>query len=188
MGGREDSLAWQLGLAGLAGFVAQGTVHGIETTMVRQQLASKPLHMVATARAIVGAEGVASLYRGFAAAGLRELSYTSLRFGLYEPLKGARRRGPADRAVPQKVLAGLGAAFASAVASPTDLLKIRAMAVTGPPESLAAQARAVAGGPARPWPLNFYRGVSATVLACCLGATKMACYDQMRLLAGMRPL
>ncbi|KAK7236203.1 thiosulfate transmembrane transporter [Aureococcus anophagefferens] len=89
MGGREDSLAWQLGLAGLAGFVAQGTVHGIETTMVRQQLASKPLHMVATARAIVGAEGVASLYRGFAAAGLRELSYTSLRFGLYEPLKKA---------------------------------------------------------------------------------------------------
>jgi len=55
------------------------------------------------------------------------------------------------------------------------------MAVTGPAESLAAQARAVAGGPARPWPLNFYRGVSATVLrACCLGATKMACYDQVK--------
>ena len=183
MGGREDSLAWQLGLAGLAGFVAQGTVHGIETTMVRQQLASKPLHMVATARAIVGAEGVASLYRGFAAAGLRELSYTSLRFGLYEPLKKALgAEDPRTAPFHKKVLAGLGAgAFASAVASPTDLLKIRAMAVTGPPESLAAQARAVAGGPARPWPLNFYRGVSATVLrACCLGATKMACYDQVK--------
>ncbi|KAH8053101.1 thiosulfate transmembrane transporter [Aureococcus anophagefferens] len=153
MGGREDSLAWQLGLAGLAGFVAQGTVHGIETTMVRQQLASKPLHMVATARAIVGAEGVASLYRGFAAAGLRELSYTSLRFGLYEPLKKA-----------------LGAEDPRT--APFHKKSSRASA---------RRARAVAGGPARPWPLNFYRGVSATVLrACCLGATKMACYDQVK--------
>ena len=56
---------------------------------------------------------------------MRELSYSSLRFGLYEPIKkvlGAK--DPATTPFYKKVLAGLLAgAFASAVASPTDLLE-----------------------------------------------------------------
>ena len=175
--GREDSLAWQLGLAGAACTVAQGAVHWVETTMVRQQLASVQQNMVATISNIVKTEGAPALYRGFSAAAMRELSYSSLRFGLYEPIKkvlGAK--DPATTPFYKKVLAGLLAgAFASAVASPTDLLKIRAQAATGPRESIVEHAKHIANGPSKPWPLNFYRGVSATIVrASCLGATKMA--------------
>ena len=66
--GREDSLAWQLGLAGAACTVAQGAVHWVETTMVRQQLASVQQNMVATISNIVKTEGAPALYRGFSAA------------------------------------------------------------------------------------------------------------------------
>ena len=181
--GREDSLAWQLGLAGAACTVAQGAVHWDETTMVRQQLASVQQNMVATISNIVKTEGAPALYRGFSAAAMRELSYSSLRFGLYEPIKkvlGAK--DPATTPFYKKVLAGLLAgAFASAVASPTDLLKIRAQAATGPRESIVEHAKHIANGPSKPWPLNFYRGVSATIVrASCLGATKMATYDQTK--------
>ena len=181
--GREDSLAWQLGLAGAACTVAQGAVHWVETTMVRQQLAVKQQNMVATISNIVKTEGAPALYRGFSAAAMRELSYSSLRFGLYEPIKkvlGAK--DPATTPFYKKVLAGLLAgAFASAVASPTDLLKIRAQAATGPRESLIEHAKHIKNGPSKPWPLNFYRGVSATIVrASCLGATKMATYDQTK--------
>lgn len=181
--GREDSLAWQLGLAGAACTVAQGTIHWVETTMVRQQLATNQQNMLRTIQHIVRTEGAPALYRGFAAAGMRELSYSSLRFGLYEPIKKSLgAEDPATTPFYKKVLAGLLAgAFASAVASPTDLLKIRAQAATGPSESVVAHARAIAKGPAKPWPLNFYRGVSATIVrASCLGATKMATYDQTK--------
>ena len=144
--GREDSLAWQLGLAGAACTVAQGTIHWVETTMVRQQLATNQQNMLRTIQHIVRTEGAPALYRGFAAAGMRELSYSSLRFGLYEPIKKSLgAEDPATTPFYKKVLAGLLAgAFASAVASPTDLLKIRAQAATGPSESVVAHARAIA--------------------------------------------
>ena len=179
---REDQLRWQLGLAGCACLVAQSSVHWVETTMVRQQLAEHPKSMPATVGEIARGEGVAALYRGFVAAGLREMSYSSLRFGLYEPLKKALgAEDPATAPFYKKVLAGLLAgAFASAVASPTDLLKIRAQSETGAARSIAAHCRDIANVPGGQafWPLNFYNGVSATILrASCLGATKMATYD-----------
>ena len=205
----KDGLHLQLGSAGVACFFAQGTVkrragptpsdrgaprsprlgrppqvHWVETTMVRQQLApGAQRSMARTIADIVKTEGPLALYRGFAAAGLRELSYSSLRFGLYEPLKKALgATDPATTPFYKKVLAGLLAgAFASAVASPTDLLKIRAQAATGPRESIVEHAKHIANGPSKPWPLNFYRGVSATIVrASCLGATKMATYDQTK--------
>ena len=43
--------------------------------MVRQQLAATPKNIPATIAEVVRSEGPFALYRGFAAAGLRELSY-----------------------------------------------------------------------------------------------------------------
>lgn len=39
------------------------------------------------ARVIISTEGSMALYKGMSAAALREMSYSSLRFGLYEPFK-----------------------------------------------------------------------------------------------------
>jgi len=49
----------------------QGTVHWVETTMVRQQLAPERQSMARTIAAVARAEGPLALYRGFAAAGPR---------------------------------------------------------------------------------------------------------------------
>ena len=185
------------GLVGVSCVAAQSTVHWSQTTMVRQQLAAMsaaraaasgaaapaPLGMFATTAQIFRTEGVGGLYRGFSAAALRELSYSSLRFGLYEPLKLALGADPRERgalATAKKVLAGLGAgAFAAGVASPTDLLTIRMMRDTStPPLALRACARAVLaeGGAAA-----LYRGLDTTVTrAAILGATKMATYDEVK--------
>ena len=81
------------GLVGTSCVAAQGTVHWTRTAMVQQQLAGMrgevPLGMVAQTASIWQSEGLRGLYRGFSAAALREATYSSLRFGLYEPLKVA---------------------------------------------------------------------------------------------------
>ena len=190
-GSLEEKLWLQLALSGFSCWVAQTTVHWIETTMVRQQLSKTgDLSMFGMAAKIVREEGFFSLYRGFAASSLREASYSSLRFGLYEPIKTFLNTLAADPSAPtpfyKKVLAGLSAgAFAAAVASPTDFLKIKAQGETGPSRSIAAHAREIATADGAKTPLamvgNFYRGVSTTIArAALIGATKMAVYDECK--------
>lgn len=81
-----------------------------------------------TLRNILAIEGFPGLFRGITASMLREASYSSIRMGLYEP---ARRFVAPDRALNeislwQKIVAGFFAGgVGSALANPTDLVKIR---------------------------------------------------------------
>ncbi|KAJ1448389.1 mitochondrial carrier domain-containing protein [Pelagophyceae sp. CCMP2097] len=183
----NNGLHLQLGLAGFSCFCAQSSVHWVETTMVRQQLAaSAEGNLFAVTAQIAKSEGFLGLYRGFSAAAIREFSYSSIRFGLYEPLKVAM--GETDpRTTPfyKKVISGmLAGALASAVASPTDLLKIRMQKSTGARLSIIAHCKEIAYEGGHGFRLtNFYRGLSATIArASLLGATKMATYDQTKTL------
>jgi hypothetical protein len=113
------------------------------------------------------------LYRGFSAAACREMSYSSLRFGMYEPVKimlgAGEPGGPAWKSVTAGLVAGVGAA---AVASPTDLLTVRMMKHEGAPLGLGETARALVseGGF-----FALYRGMDVTMVrAAILGGTKMA--------------
>ena len=188
MASLEDNLYLQLGLSGLSCLVAQTTVHWIETTMVRQQLAKESIGMMPMAAKIAREEGMSSLYRGYMATVFRELSYSSLRFGLYEPFKkmlGATN--PKETPFYKKVMAGLSAAaVASAIASPTDLLKIRAQGETGPRRPFSRQVWEVATKDGATTSMlgmlgNLYRGVTTTITrASLIGATKMATYDECK--------
>ena len=125
-------VALNFGLVGASCTVAQGTVHWTQTTMVRQQLASASAgaepSFVACVSGIYANEGVTGLYRGFSAAAFREMTYSSLRFGLYEPIKIAIGANGKESAPWQNVTAGLLAGtVAAGVASPTDLLTARMM-------------------------------------------------------------
>jgi hypothetical protein len=96
--------------------------------MVRQHLSMGSGGSLPTvAMRVAKDEGFKGLYRGYSAAILREMTYSSLRFGLYEPIKtvlGAT--DPQNTPFYKKIFAGLSAgAFAAALASPTDMLKIR---------------------------------------------------------------
>ena len=91
--------AMNVGLAGLGGVAAQFATHPFETTMVRQQLAGSLKEggsMLSMGAKIVREEGFALLWRGFEAAAVREIFYSSLRFGLYEPVKTVLRADASD--------------------------------------------------------------------------------------------
>jgi len=172
-------LGLNFGLVGVSCTVSQACVHWVQTTMVRQQLAAMKgdvLNFPSQFAAISRTEGMCGLYRGFSAAACREMSYSSLRFGMYEPVKimlgAGEPGGPAWKSVTAGLVAGVGAA---AVASPTDLLTVRMMKHEGAPLGLGETARALVseGGF-----FALYRGMEVTMVrAAILGGTKMATYD-----------
>jgi hypothetical protein len=79
---------------------------------------------------VVGDEGVFALWKGVNAAWLREASYTSLRLGLYEPVKIAfGANDPATSTFMKKFLAGSAAgAIGSLAGNPFDVLKTKVSA------------------------------------------------------------
>jgi len=179
----KSQLAINFGLVGVSCTCAQATVHWTQTTMVRQQLAAmaggEKLAFPAQLSLIAREEGIRGLYRGFSAAALREMSYSTLRFGLYEPLKIALGGGGKDAAAWKNVTAGLAAGtVAAAIASPTDMLTIRMMQCTGEPLGLAQTARSIV---AESGLRGLYRGIDTTMTrAAILGGTKMGTYDTVK--------
>lgn len=70
-----------------------------------------------------------AFYKGIKAAWLRESSYTSLRLGLYEPMKDLFGAGDKNAAFWRKFMAGAAAgAIGSIAGNPFDVLKTRMMA------------------------------------------------------------
>jgi hypothetical protein len=111
---------------------------------------------------------------------MRESIYSSLRLGLYEPFKrilGAT--DPKNTPFYLKFLAGGMSGFiGSALANPTDLLKVRMQAWEGAPHSLTWHVKDVY----QHWGIKgFYKGVEATIIrAFLLNATKLATYDHIK--------
>ena len=66
------------------------------------------------------------IYKGIEASCMREASYSTLRLGLYEPIK--RLFGDNKAIWTKFAAAGLSGAIGSALANPADLLKTRAQA------------------------------------------------------------
>ena len=81
-----------IGLGGVACCHATMYVHPIETAMVQQQLVptgQKIPPLPSMLGKMVRTEGISGWYRGITASLLREMVYSSLRFGLYEPFRDA---------------------------------------------------------------------------------------------------
>eukprot|EP01047_Picozoa_sp_COSAG01_P021780 COSAG01_NODE_1275_length_10938_cov_100.784482_4_plen_326_part_00 len=175
---QTQKLHLQLGTAGLSCACSQTTVHWTETTMVRQQLAKtgQTGNLLSMTRKIAREEGIRALYRGYSAAMVREFTYSSLRFGLYEPIKNLIGAGGRDAPFWKKIVAGLSTgALAASLMSPTDLVKIRMQKQTGPFHSIAHHVRDLMSQP--PGGIrSLYLGVGTTVTrAAVLGATKVRC-------------
>jgi Ca2+-binding EF-hand superfamily protein len=180
----------QLVPGGIAGAMAQTIVQPVETLKVRLQAESAgtapPRYgsMLNALRLVTSEEGSLALWKGMVPSALRELSYSTLRFGLYKPIKTALGAGtPRDTPV-WKMMAAGGAAggIASFIANPTDLLKTRMQADAGlVPQSMAAHMSQIYQ---QSGVLGFWRGASATVArAVTLGAVKMASYDATKIVA-----
>ena len=83
-------------------------------------------------KVILADEGAGAFYKGIGAAWMREASYTSLRLGLYEPMKGLVGADQPNAGIGSKFLAGaLAGGIGSTAGNPFDVLKTRMMAYEG---------------------------------------------------------
>jgi hypothetical protein len=77
-------------------------------------------------------EGASAFYKGINAAWLREASYTSLRLGLYEPVKDVLGAESKDASFFMKFISGaIAGGIGSLAGNPFDVLKTRMMANEG---------------------------------------------------------
>ena len=130
-------------------------------------------------KVIASEEGIAAFWKGIGAAWMREASYTSLRLGLYGPIKHAMGVKSDSHFILKFTAGSLAGAIGSTVGNPFDVLKTRMMASEGKkPPSLGEAATQLYNAQGIK---GFYRGIEANVMrAMVLNGTKMACYDQIK--------
>jgi solute carrier family 25 protein 14/30 len=168
---------------GLSCMVAALFTHPVDTIKVRLQLhgelaASTKGNAITT---MIQREGISSLWKGLSASLLREGSYSTIRMGLYEPLKQALA-SPHETKEPlyKKIIAGgLAGMVGSGIANPTDLIKVRFQASSESAKvGLWATAKQIVQQEGF---VGLYRGVGPTTQrAMILTATQLPIYDHSK--------
>lgn len=172
-------LLTQVGMAGGAAVITVSFIHPIDVVKTRIQISSEygKLGMGGTIGKITSEEGATALWKGVNAAWLREASYTSLRLGLYEPVKVLFGANDAGAPFYKKFAAGSAAgALGSLAGNPFDVLKTKLMASSGREmPSMVGTAKDLLQNQGMG---GFYRGINANIMrAMVLNGTKMGCYD-----------
>lgn len=133
--------------AGTAGCVADLVTFPLDTAKVRLQIQgeSKSLHhgqsvryrgVFGTIFTMVKTEGPRSLYSGLVAGLHRQMSFASVRIGLYDTMKQFYTRGSENVGIGTRLLAGCTTgAMAVTFAQPTDVVKVRFQAQVRLPDS-----------------------------------------------------
>lgn len=169
-------------VAGLASVMTVTIVHPVDVIKTRVQVASNAKQDARVGYTITSAiknEGVGAFYKGIKPAWCREASYSSLRLGLYAPIKtlvGAT----ADAGFLRKVLAGsLAGAIGSVAGNPFDVLKTRMMSNRDenlPMSHYVDEIFKLDGI------LGFWNGFNTNVVRGMVNnATTLACYDTCKM-------
>lgn len=176
----------QVFAAGGSAVITVTFIHPIDVVKTRLQVSGgegvrnyAELGMAGTVSVVAKEEGVTAFWKGINAAWLRESSYTSLRLGLYEPIKVALGADKNSSFILKFSAGSLAGALGSLAGNPFDVLKTQMMTTEGTEApSIIKNAKTLlekqgVGG--------FYRGIEANVArAMVLNGTKMACYDQIK--------
>lgn len=122
------TLAATFASAGLGNAISAACTNPADIVKVRQQLLvdKSRANFVGVAGEMIRKEGIKALWNGVTASCLRELTYSTVRFGLYETFKDfyGKALGVADTSFALKALSGISSgAIGSAFACPTDLIK-----------------------------------------------------------------
>lgn len=140
----------------------------------------KSLGIGGTIGVIAKEEGALAFWKGIGPAWMREASYTSLRLGLYGPLKSAFGVHKDSHFLMKFAVGSLAGAIGSIAGNPFDVLKTRMMTAEGkaPPSMRAAATdlyvnRGLAG---------FYRGLEVRILR----ASSLSCSNHRSLALATR--
>ncbi|KAJ1031847.1 hypothetical protein NDA13_002233 [Ustilago tritici] len=186
-------LAATFASAGFGNAISAACTNPADIVKVRQQLMldKSRANFIGVASEMIRKEGVKAMWNGVKASCLRELTYSTVRFGLYETFKDfyGTALGLGDTSFGLKALSGISSgAIGSAFACPTDLIKVRMQAVqpTGQRpyrNTLIAFSHVYheGGGGLIPGIRSLYRGVGPTVIrAAVLTSSQIASYDQVK--------
>lgn len=169
--------------AGSAAVITVTFIHPIDVVKTRMQVSGtagardyKSLGLFGTVSTVASEEGVAAFWKGIPAAWLREASYTSLRLGLYAPIKKAVGADQPGSGFFIKFAAGcMAGGIGSLAGNPFDVLKTKMMAAEGEGVSFANTARSILKDQGAK---GFYKGIDANIARAMVNnGTKMACYD-----------
>lgn len=169
--------------AGTAAVVTVTFVHPVDVVKTRMQVSGtagardyKSLGLLGTISTVAKEEGVRAFWKGIPAAWLREASYTSLRLGLYAPIKKAIGADQPNSGFFIKFAAGcMAGGVGSLAGNPFDVLKTKMMAAEGEGVTFATTARGIM---ATSGVAGFYKGMDANIARAMVNnGTKMACYD-----------
>ncbi|KAM4628070.1 dicarboxylate carrier UCP2-like [Polymixia lowei] len=135
--------------AGTAACIADLVTFPLDTAKVRLQIQGESKSSLGsqrykgvfgTIKTMVKTEGPRSLYNGLVAGLQRQMSFASVRIGLYDSMKQLYTRGSENTGIGNRLMAGCTTgAMAVAFAQPTDVVKVR----------FQAQARLLAGDSAK---------------------------------------
>lgn len=179
-------LVKQVGCAGGSAVITVTFIHPIDVVKTRLQASGEAgrggrnysqLGIFGSVKTIAQEEGIAAFWKGIQAAWMREASYTSLRLGLYAPIKEAFGATKDSSFILKFSAASAAGALGSIVGNPFDVLKTSLMANEGKAsfgDTVGAlyKNQGIAG---------FYRGFQANIMrAMVLNGTKMACYDTIK--------
>jgi len=141
--GDRDSMDWcPFVYGGLASIIAELGTFPLDTTKTRLQVQGQKFDkkyaslrysgMTDALVQISKQEGFKSLYCGISSAILRQATYGTIKFGTYYSLKrvATEQWGTDDLVLINVVCAAVAGAISSAIANPTDVVKVR-MQVTG---------------------------------------------------------
>ena len=178
------------GLACISCIISGVATHPIDTIKTKMQIqtprpdgSKQYKNLVHGLVTLAKEEGVGrrGLYKGIEASALREGSYSTVRIGMYEPIKRVIGADAEDAPVWKKFASGaLAGIIGSGLANPADLVKIRMQAQPpGEHNSLGWHTRNIycqLGGIR-----GFYHGVGITMLrATVVGAVYMGSYDSIK--------
>jgi len=168
--------------AGCSAVITVTGIHPIDVVKTRLQISDpkngNAIGIQGTVQNIFKREGIPAFWKGIGAAWMREASYTSLRLGLYSPIKQFLHVKKESHFFMKFLAGSLAGIVGSFVGNPFDVLKTRLISMeskTTP--SMIDLAITLYKSEHIP---GFYRGLQANMMrACVLNGTKMACYDQI---------
>ncbi|XP_052756776.1 mitochondrial uncoupling protein Bmcp [Galleria mellonella] len=174
---------------GLASIVAEFGTFPIDTTKTRLQVQGQkidPRHVELRYTGMVDCfiktsqqEGVKALYCGIWPAVLRQATYGTIKFGTYYSMKKAIAKHRADGGTKEHLLtntfcAAFAGGLSSAIANPTDVLKVRMQTGT----ERGGVARCAAATWRREGARGLWRGAGATAQrAAVIAAVELPAYD-----------
>lgn len=130
---KEENFVTKCLIAGCSCAVVSAILNPLDVTKIRMQTSKNYKGLFSGAAKILSEEGIAGWTRGLAPSMIREVSYSSVRIGFYEPIRvsmnryfnGGQAHGSDASALVKFSSALLSGAIGSAIANPLDLIKIR---------------------------------------------------------------